>query len=424
MKIASALELRIVRSVTLAAACFLMMGRGWPEGAQAPQTLPQILGEVYSLHPSLRAAQLRLAASQAWARGAGAQPNPELRLSVPRGYPSEEANAFVQRLQFAGQTGLRSKIAELQVQQEDARLLALHRQLSMRAADAYWTLWATRESERLLNLRLDLASRLESAGQRRLQAGEISENQKLRIELEKAQAEAQLASARGQRKTALNNLNILLQRAADQDFVLPDDVLAEDHLVEPTREGLLSSVEVRPEIRVARLTAEIHHLEADLLGKERVPDLEFEAYRSSLAQGAEQGMRVSLVLPLWDWGKIGAAVEQKQREAEAADSEALAQRQTVQQEMLSAWELYVAEKDRRQILSGQMQRYLKQADLARRGYEAGLLSLLEVIDSQRAYREAMLEYVSAEASFRKKRWDIYWLSGGELPLPAAAEGKS
>lgn len=412
MKISPVAEILLRRSAIFAVALFLTTQTG------ACQTLPQILGEVYSRHPSLKAAQLRLAASQAWARGAGSQPNPELRLSVPRGYPSEEANALVQRLQIAGQTGLRSKIAELQAQQEDARLLTLHRQLSTRAADAYWTLWATRESERLLNLRLQLASGLESAGQRRLQAGEISENQKLRIDLEKAQAEAQLAAARGQRKTALSSLNLLLQRPVDQEFLLPADVLAEDHLTEPTREGLMSSVEVRPEVRVANLTAEIQHLEADLLGKQRTPDLEFEAYRSSLAQGAEQGVRVSLVLPLWDWGKIGAAVEQKQREADAADSEALAQRQTVLQEVLAAWELYVAEKDRRQILSVQRDRYLRQADLARRGYEAGLLSLLEVIESQRAYREAMLEYVNAEASFRKKRWDIFWLSGGQLPSPA------
>jgi outer membrane protein, heavy metal efflux system len=417
-------EIRIRRPATVAVALFLLVGGLWAEGVQPPQTLPQILSEVYSLHPSLRAAQLRLAASQAWAQGAGSQPNPELRLSVPRGDPSEEANAFVQRLQIAGQTGLRSKIAELQAQQKNAGLLALHRQLSMRVADAYWTLWATRESERLLDLRLQLTSGLALAGQRRLQAGEISENQKLRIELEKAQAEAQLASARGQRKTALSNLNILLQRPSDQEFLLPENVLAEDHLAEPTREGLLSSVEIRPEVRVANLTAEIQHLEADLLGKQRAPDLEFEAYRSSLAQGSEQGVRVSLVLPLWDWGGIGAAVEQKQREAEAADSETKAQRQTIEQEVLAVWDLYVAEKERRQILRGQVERYLKQADLARRGYEAGLLSLLEVIESQRAYRDAMLEYVSAEASFRKKRWDIYWLTGGVLPLPAATEGKS
>ena len=407
--------------------CFWLFVSTCPSAAQAPvpktQTFREVLDQLLNSHPALKAARQRLAGSQAWAEGAGAQPNPQLRLSVPKGDPSEEANALVQRLEIGGQPGLRSKIATLQTEQADARLLDVQRTLGMRSADAYYTLWSTRETVGVFELRTELARKLQAAAERRLKAGEIAENQYLRAELEQAQAEAQLAQARGQRKTALNLLNILLQRPADQDFLLPTGAVPEEALPEPTRATLLQRINLRPEIRVAELTAQITRLEADLLGRQRVPDLEFEAYRSSLGPGAEQGVRLSLVLPLWDWGQTGAAVERREREAEAAETDVLVQRQLVEQEVLAAWELYLSERERREILRGQIQRFYRQADLARRGYEAGLLTLLEVLEAQRAYRESTLEYVAAETAFQKRRWDIHWLYGVSLnedliPIPS------
>lgn len=405
--------------------CFWLFTSALPSAAQAPargaETFREVLDQVLHSHPALRAARQRLAGSQAWARGAGAQPNPQLRLSVSAGDPSEEANALVQRLEIGGQPGLRSKIATLQAEQADARLLEVQRDLGMRSAEAYYTLWSTREAERVFELRTELARKLQAASERRLKAGEIAENQYLRSELERAQAEAQLAQARGQRKTALNRLNILLQRPADQEFFLPTGAVPEEALAEPTRATLLRRINLRPEIRVAELTAQISRLEADLLGRQRVPDLEFEAYRSSLGYGAERGVRLSLVLPLWDWGQTGAAAERREREAEAAETDVLVQRQLVEQEVLAAWELYLAERERREILRDQIQRFYRQADLAYRGYEAGLLTLLEVLEAQRAYRESMLEYVAAETAFQKRRWDLHWLSGVpfiEAPIPS------
>ncbi|MCW5869090.1 MAG: hypothetical protein KIS61_17660, partial [Candidatus Eremiobacteraeota bacterium] len=58
----------------------------------------EVLRTVQDQHPSLKAAILRREAAEAWARGAGSQPNPQVRLSVPYGDPSEEANELVQRI--------------------------------------------------------------------------------------------------------------------------------------------------------------------------------------------------------------------------------------------------------------------------------------------------------------------------------------
>ena len=396
---------------------FLVLTVGLAQAGPAEPSLlfGEVLRSVQERHPALKAAQLRREAAAAWARGAGAQPNPQLRLSVPYGYPSEEANALVQRIELGGQPGLRSKIANLQRDQADARVLNQQRELGKQAALAYYSLWAASETERLETARVELADKLQSAAARRLKLGEISENQFLRVELEKSQSQARLATAQANRRIALNRLNLLLQRPPDQEVALP--AADQEILPEPNRELLLAAVELRPEVRVAQLSAEIQRAEAELVGRQRVPDFEFEAYRSSLAQGAEQGVRVSLAFPLWDWGQTGAAVEQHLREAEAAESDALAQRQSVTQEALAAWESLLGEQKRRELLRGQVERFGRQADLTRRGYEAGLLNLTEVLEAQRAYREALVDFVSAESEFQKRRWEVYWLSSGSLLAP-------
>lgn len=383
--------------------------------AEPPLFFVEVLRSVQDHHPALKAAQLRREAAAAWARGAGNQPNPQLRVSVPSGDPSEEANALVQRIELGGQPGLRGKIANLQREQADARVLNQQRELGKQAALAYYSLWSSSETERLERLRFELAEKLQNAAARRLKLGEISENQSLRADLEKSQSQALLTAAQANRKIALNRLNVLLQRPADQEVVLPAPDL--EPLPEASRASLLAAVDSRPEVRLAELTAEIQRTEAELAGRQSVPDFELEAYRSSLGRGAEQGVRFSLAFPLWDWGQIGAAVEQHLREAEAAESDALAQRQIVTQEALAAWESLLSEQKRRELLRGQVERFSRQADLARRGYDAGLLSLTEVLEAQRAYREALVDFVSAESEFQKRRWEVYWLSSGSLLAP-------
>ena len=217
--------------------------------AEPPLFFVEVLRSVQDHHPALKAAQLRREAAAAWARGAGNQPNPQLRVSVPSGDPSEEANALVQRIELGGQPGLRGKIANLQREQADARVLNQQRELGKQAALAYYSLWSSSETERLERLRFELAEKLQNAAARRLKLGEISENQSLRADLEKSQSQALLTAAQANRKIALNRLNVLLQRPADQEVALPSPDL--EPLPESSRELLLAAVDSRPEVRVA-----------------------------------------------------------------------------------------------------------------------------------------------------------------------------
>jgi len=397
---------------------------GWADDTPPPLTMRVALERVFQMHPALRAARHRVEASEAWARGAGAQPNPQLRLSVPAGDPSEEANSLVQRLEIAGQPGLRSRIAERQVEQADARMQMQQRELAVRTIDAYYGLWAAQAIERLQIARVELARELQRGAERRLELGQIAETEALRTRLEAARAEAQLAQAQGDLRIARVRLNLLLQRPPEEHIMLTDNPakanfweLTEEPLPQMNRADVLQGAAQRPDVRSAELGAEVAHMEADLAGRQNWPDFEFEAYRSNLGARAEQGLRFSLVLPLWDWGHNRAVTERKEKEALVADDEAALTRLNAQEQVLEAWELFRVAGERRQLLHDQVQRYLRQAELTQRGYEAGLLSLVEVLEAQRAYRDAMLEFVAAETALQKRGWEVYWLSGGPVLAP-------
>lgn len=386
-----------------------------------PLTPREALAEVLTHHPEVKAARLRVEAARSAASGAGAQPNPELRLAGELGDANTDANYIQQRLEIGGQTGLRGQVADLDVEQAQSELAIEERKLSTRLAGAYYDLW---EAARLTEVAVtghQSATRLETITRRRLELGEVSESQLLRVQLETARAEAQLAQAEAREQVARAELNTLLQRLPDDPMALPTSAEALPQapalaLPEPVWEDLVARAQTRPELAAARRQASRARLEADLTGRQRVPDLELTAYRSRLTGAAENGVRLALVMPLFDWGRIGAAEAQKEKEAEALEQLVLSRDQEIQQQVRSAYARYEAARKRREVLRSQVERSHHLAALAAQGFEVGLLGLLDVLDAQRVDRETFQDYIAAEADFQRLRLQLHWISGGS-PLP-------
>lgn len=390
----------------------LLLCLSLPLRAEPGPTLDSVLHQVLAAHPELEAAHLRVEAARAQASGAGAQPNPELRVAGRVGGPSEDQNYLTQRLEIAGQTGLRAEMARVDLSQADLQALILTRELVTRTARAYYGLWESAARRRMEASRLELVEALERVSLRRFQVGDISQNQLVRARLETTRVRAELVQARAEEEVARSRLNLLLQQPAETPLELPEQLSDEQPLPElPT---LLSRAAGRPELELARLEVRQLELEADLTGRQRWPDLELTAYSANLSDQGEHGVRLGLVLPLWDWGRIGAEVEQKRLQAEASSRLVEARRQEVEQEVRAAAALHQAARQRRELLRGQVDSSLRLAAMTRKGFDAGLLTLLDVLDAQRAYREAVLEAVSAEADYHRTLLEANLLSGGPL----------
>lgn len=394
------------------------------EAMAAPAlTFREAVGLAVSRHPAVAAARSRLQAAEAWSRGAGAQPNPEARLSATAGDPSDDANIVAQRWEIAGQTGLRAEAARAEADAARHALQSVRRSVARETATAYYGFWEAASRRELAAERLELARRLEETSRRRLELGEIAQNAHLRTEVEVARAEADLAQAEGDVAAARSRLNLLLGRAPGEPVLLPAPTEGEEPRAPdggfgelPTPEALRQGVKVLPELEALRSSARAAGLEADLAGRARFPDLELSGYRSRLfGRNVEQGVQISVLIPLWDYGRISASEARLRGEAQAREHDVSVRLLMLETELLAARESLLGATARRDLLRGQVERSRRLAEMARIGYEAGLLSLPEVLDAQQAFRLAVLDYVAAEAAVQRAHGDLHWSSGGALP---------
>ncbi len=54
------------------------------------------------------------------------------------------------------------------------------------------------------------------------------------------------------------------------------------------------------------------------------------------------------------------------------------------------------------------------AENARKGYDAGFLTVLDVIDAQRAYRDSVKDFLQAQVDAQRTRLELFWISAGSL----------
>ena len=387
---------------------------------QPPLTLQEAVAFGVERHPEVQARRLRVEAARAFAEGTGTQPNPVLTVAGVLGDAQEETNNFTQRLEISGQPRLRSEIARLELERESLGLIALERKLALRVSKAYYDAWAASRRLDVGLTRQQLAERLEFVALRRFQVGEVSRNEYLRAQLEKARADAELAAVQAEQKGSLLQLALLLGRDPSQPIALPVPLEAPEAFTSGQAlaiEQLLERARSRPEVAAAERNVTLGEKETELAGKAMAPSLEFMAYRSKLfGDNIEEGLMLSLSLPLFDYGEVGAEVAKREGETRARRVDRDSVLLELDLEVQEAWQRQLEFEGRRNSLRQQTERYRELSELSQRGYDSGVLTLVETLDTQRAYREALLERIRAEAETQVSRMELHLVSGGVYPV--------
>jgi outer membrane protein TolC len=392
----------------MAAVGMLMAGLVAAPGWAKPLLPEEAVRKALEFAPELKRAHSLTEAAQAYSRGAGAQPNPMLQLSATAGDRSEDANALAQRLEIAGQPGLRRRVARELAKAREASEEALRREVAMAAGNAYYSLWEKTALLTLAQRQLSLARELEGIATNRLRLGEISVSEHLRVKLFRVQKEANFTQAEGEQSLSHQTLAFLIGEETDVIELPPSsDALPSA----PDLELSTSEDEVRPELEAASRLSAASKLEADLAGRAGAPDLQLRAYRSTLGRPAEQGIQLSVIIPLFDWGRLGAIAAQKEKLAEARNYELDMVQRKVQVEFGSAKTKYEVSSRKRQTLSEQASQYFELSKMAQQGYDIGLLSLLEVLDAQTAFHQGLQAYIEAEADYHRCRIRYWWSAG-------------
>lgn len=358
--------------------------------------------------PTVVAAELRLQASEAALRGAGAPFSP--RAEVAPGLGFTNANALLSQQIDIG--GLRSSIRSRAEGERDAaraNLASARLQSATEARLAYFDLARARQFEESARSLVELAQQLQAKVARRVELGEAPAVQNTRAEIETARAEQELVRARADSEAKLAILNRLLGRKRNETLTLAENLI----LPGPTSSSVNDMVEValrtRPDIAavVAGITARrgavnvaraqgkpllYAEIAADFWSVDRyswdrrtasgnLPLVGFQA-RLSFPLGQDRAQRAEVA-------RAQAALLEQEAEVEAIRRTVAIEIERLAAELTAARE--VATRYQRTIVP-------KAEELARAtrgGFENGLSSFIEVLEAQRVLRQAQVESLNA-----------------------------
>lgn len=311
------------------------------------------------------------------------------------------ANAELQAAQ-ADRDGVRlTLIAEVIRNYLEFRLYQVQTELSLRNAQAQ------QETVRITQARFNqgMASRLDlerTVSALRTTQAQIPQSRELA-----ESARYRLISLTASTPDALNPMlptstsdpGALPDSDAERVLLTPSDVIARRPDVQAAERRLIAAAEQRnvaAALRYPRITL------AGLIGVEdsRVSDLLDNGSRTWSVSGG-------LLLPLIDFGRIRAAIDAADAVQEQAYLTYEQTARTALQETQTALVLYTQGKLRQQELSQAADSARRAAQLARRQYTAGALSLLEVLDAERSVYAVELNAAQATADVSIRLVNVY-----------------
>jgi cobalt-zinc-cadmium efflux system outer membrane protein len=393
-----------------------------PLGAQAPTSSPAVrltLAEARTMaqrtSPELTAARQALAAAQARERQVGAFPNPTLtygREQTARDGATNSQNMLTleQRFEIGGQRGARREAVGLQRAAAGARLAAAKARVNYEVALSYATAVAAERRAVLAEEAARAFGTAERVSTARFAGGDVSGYQHRRLKLESSRYTALRLEALVARDSAMHVLASLIGNVDSvpqgHAFQLVDTLLPAP-LTLSSDSFVARALAERGELRSARFDADAGIAEARLAAAERIPTPAvsggFKNERLATGEGFS-GFAVGLSVPLPLWDRRGGAVAAAHAEAgrRAADVESL-RRQTIR-EVRTAFDTHQALAEQLATLAGQLGDEARKARrAAEAAYSEGEISLLEWLDSVRAYQEAETVYITLWSEYIARR---------------------
>lgn len=372
--------------------------------------IEQLVSLSLTHHPSLQAAQQKVARLRARVAQEGALPDPSARVSA--GDLAQTAAGEVetivgieQRIPFPGKRKARASAAHKEAEAAAAELEVLKLALAQRVRTTYWSHYLATQSLRINLESRDVLHSIREVVKKRVEANRASQTDLLRIGNEISKIEKEIIMARQQNRSSRASLNALLNRPAGSALPTPKrcSIPSESGL-----DALISRAESsHPSILSgqARLDAFRHRL-----GKARLeayPDIMVGIQRawvsdsglSPVADGSDQTMfTLGFNIPFWRAPRRAGIEEASAGIAEMTASIA-SSRSELRQRVEDAW---FRAKSSREIISLFETRLIPDArkahELALKSYSASKLSFVDVLDTWRTLLTLELQLEHNRAS--------------------------
>ena len=379
-----------------------------PPTQQAVNSAP---GTIYSLeqliqlalesNPRVLAARDQAAASSGQLRSAKAVPNPQFEYNTgqqrsatgPLTTGNVSSWSVTQPLDMPYTRFPRVDTAEANARGAQATRIAFEVETIANVQLRYYELLRREAEARAASEDLDLTKQIRDRMQLRYDVGETARFELIRAQTEflNAQITAESSKLRIEQARGLLRQTVGHQLAAD--FSVAASSQKANEL--PPLETLLNEVRNQsPELQKAKAQMEATESRLSFEKNSRLPNLSVKAQQYNDPNFTDRLYGLVVTIPIWDFR--GGQIAEAEANASKARNEFNAQTQSLEQQMQSAYKLYLIASYQVQILD---QEVVQLAASARRiaeiSYRFGERGMLEYLDAQRTFRAARNDLIKA-----------------------------
>lgn len=348
---------------------------------------------------------------------ASARPNPTLSGQIEdlRNQNRIATIAISQQLETAGKRDKRMAAADAGVNMADADILITQAEISAKVYAAFFQVLAAQQAQILATELLSIATQSKNASAKRVLAGKVSPVEETKAKVVEAGLKIELVTASQQLASAKQRLASLWAKGYSQaSYTAVGDL--ENLKTLPALNDLMAQLPDSPRLKKASLAIVQRQALSNLELSKQTPDVTVSlgARRNEELGGITQAViGLSIPIPVFDKNQ-GNLQSAKAREFQSVDEKAALENQlkTDLADAYSRRQLQIEAVDayKNDILQGAQSAY----DAARKGFEFGKFSFLEVLDSQRTLFQAKTQYIQALALARLAEADMQSILGNTL----------
>jgi cobalt-zinc-cadmium efflux system outer membrane protein len=405
--------------VSLAAMC-------WAQAPATPITVEQALREAIDHNLDLMAERQNVPIARAREITAALRPNPQLTLDldytdwlrrgenlVNNAGPPEFASRVDYTLEGGGKRARRIEVAKLATSVAELRLLDTVRQLALSVQTACVDYLQARANLSLARENLSALEETYNLNATKVKAGELAGVELMRTQVAVEQYRNAVMQAELRVKQASTRLQSLLGRQTpDASFELLGSVEAPPAgvLLEDMKTGALAD---RPDLLALKKDVDRARADTRLQMANGKIDYTLSAlYHHQYGYADSNVFGSFLQIPLPVYNRNQGEIARAQRESEQAEIRVRALETGILAEVDSAYQQYMTARNQLSRIKGQMLDQARQVrEITQYSYRRGEASLLEFLDAQRAYNDAVQSYNGASADLLRSLYLIDAVTG-------------
>jgi outer membrane protein TolC len=330
---------------------------------------------------------------------------------------------FSQQIPTPPKLTYRGRAASEEAAMAEQMYMATALDVAMNVKTTFHELYYIRGAIVITNENIDILKTVINIAQAQLRAGQATEGDVLKAQIELDKSNSDLLVLQDQWETMLAEFNALLYRQPSEDVTIPDTVELSENVPEP-EQLYKDALALRPEILQAGAAVRQSDAMLTLAKLKQIPDMTIGVDWMEMLMmdsGARSAVAITFGfnLPIW-LNKLKA----QEYEARALKAAAMADRDSAVSNALaqikSTHYKYVTAKRLEALYTDSLVPHAEQSlKLAETGYEAAKVGILDLLDSQRTLLMLRLAQLRATVDHRQKLAELERAVGKPLSQEAA-----